>query len=444
MDSNSPDGPNPPDSDIAPDLFVSKEPAKRRNWLVSALIALLVVLLLGSGMAYAAHLGPFAPRAAAPATTTPADLASLPCNAGPVARQLTDTAPAPTAAEFAKTQHTYASAPAMSIDIHKHYCVGLNTNRGLIVLDLDPSMAPNTVNNFVYLARHHFYDGMPFHRVIPGFIIQAGDPSGNGRGGPGYTFDDEPVKGDYTPGCVAMANAGPNTNGSQFFICTADDSAQLAKVYNLFGHVVLGMNIALKIQGPGDDFASQNIVPDRIKHVTIVAVNAASDTTVAPTATPTANPLANTCFLDPSGPGVPAVYQGNATPTSGPATAPKLKGAPVTLQDGLQYVDIKKGTGPVVVSGSQVTANYTGWLASTCQKFDSSYDAHNGQPAQPFTFQIGEGAVIKGWEEGLLGMKPGGIRRLYIPAALAYGEQGAGPIPPNADLIFDVQVIAVQ
>jgi len=163
---------------------------------------------------------------------------------------------------------------------------------------------------------------------------------------------------------------------------------------------------------------------------------------------PGALAAASTCFLDPAGASVPAVYAGSATPTSGPTTAPRLRGTAVTLKDGLKYADITVGSGPAVTSSSTVTVNYTGWLASTCQKFDSSYDGQQSpsgqtQPAQPFTVQLGKGEVIAGWEEGLVGMKAGGIRRLYIPAALAYGAQGTGPIPPNADLIFDVQVVSV-
>ena len=190
-------------------------------------------------------------------------------------KQLTDTSPAPSAATYNSTP----KAPDMSIDTKKLYCVGLNTNRGLIVLELDPNLAPNTVNNFVFLAKQGYYNGMVFHRVVPGFVIQTGDPLGKdpapkkrGTGGPGYKFNDEPVKGDYSKGCVAMANSGPNTNGSQFFICTGDDK-QLPKKYNLFGHVVQGMDIALKIQGPGDDQASKNITPDTLNHVLIVPVN---------------------------------------------------------------------------------------------------------------------------------------------------------------------------
>ena len=106
------------------------------------------------------------------------------------------------------------------------YEVTIATDKGDIVMDLDPSLAPITVNHFVGQARNGFYDGLTFHRVVPGFVIQGGDPEGTGRGGPGYKFADEPVKGEYTLGAVAMANAGPDTNGSQFFICIDDCTTQ--------------------------------------------------------------------------------------------------------------------------------------------------------------------------------------------------------------------------
>jgi len=113
-------------------------------------------------------------------------------------------------------------APEYQIDGSKIYRTTITTNRGTIVMDLDPQLAANTVNNFVGLARKGYYDGLTFHRVVPEFVIQGGCPEGSGRGGPGYQFRDEPVLGEYTLGAVAMANAGPNTNGSQFFI-TIDD-----------------------------------------------------------------------------------------------------------------------------------------------------------------------------------------------------------------------------
>ncbi|HXL36175.1 MAG TPA: peptidylprolyl isomerase [Ktedonobacteraceae bacterium] len=237
-------------------------------------IALSILVLATSIFALSYfHVGPFAkakPKAVVKPTTT-ANLTlpnPSPCLA--MVKQLTNTSPAPTAAEFNKIQHTYQATPPNIIDKSKYYCAGINTNRGLIVLELDPQYAPNTVNNFVYLADAQFYDGMVFHRVVPGFIIQTGDPTGSGTGGPGYKFSDEPVKGKYTKGCVAMANSGPNTNGSQFFICTGDDTAKLQKSYNLFGRVVLGLDVAQKIQGPGDDAASKNIKPDQIYHVIVL------------------------------------------------------------------------------------------------------------------------------------------------------------------------------
>src|SRR4051812_40021139 len=106
---------------------------------------------------------------------------------------------------------------AMQIDLDTIYQVVLDTTKCEITMELDPHLAPNTVNELVSKARDGFYTGLTFHRVVPDFVVQCGDPDGTGRGGPGYQFDDEPVKGEYTLGALAMANAGRNTNGSQFF-----------------------------------------------------------------------------------------------------------------------------------------------------------------------------------------------------------------------------------
>jgi peptidyl-prolyl cis-trans isomerase B (cyclophilin B) len=134
------------------------------------------------------------------------------------------------------------------IDPDRRYIATIATDRGDIVIALDPARAPKTVNNFVFLARDGFYDGLTFHRVVDDFVIQGGCPEGSGRGGPGYRFDDEPVQGEYAAGAVAMANSGPNTNGSQFFICTVDDRHKLTKAYNLFGQVVKGMDVVGSIR----------------------------------------------------------------------------------------------------------------------------------------------------------------------------------------------------
>ena len=141
-----------------------------------------------------------------------------------------------------------ASAPQMNINEQATYRVTLQTNKGAIVMDLDPQLAPNTVNNFVNLARDGYYTGLTFHRVVPDFVVQGGCPEGTGTGGPGYRFDDEPVTGEYILGAVAMANAGPNTNGSQFFICIDDCRSKLTPSYNLFGFVSNGMDVALSIE----------------------------------------------------------------------------------------------------------------------------------------------------------------------------------------------------
>lgn len=136
------------------------------------------------------------------------------------------------------------SPPEMQIDTESLYRATITTTRGSIIIDLDPHLAPVTVNNFVSLAEDGYFDGLTFHRVVPGFVIQGGCPQGDGRGGPGYKFADEQVMGEYTLGAVAMANAGPDTNGSQFFICIDDCTRKLDKAYNLFGYVSAGMDVA--------------------------------------------------------------------------------------------------------------------------------------------------------------------------------------------------------
>jgi peptidyl-prolyl cis-trans isomerase B (cyclophilin B) len=151
----------------------------------------------------------------------------------------------------------YARAEQV-VDPSRQYQATITTDRGDIVIDLDPSRAPVTVNNFVFLAREGFYDGLTFHRVVGDFVVQGGCPEGSGRGNPGYRFDDEPVVGEYEAGAVAMANSGPNSNGSQFFICTVDDRSKLTKSYNLFGQVVSGMDVVTGVR-QGDVMRSVTI-----------------------------------------------------------------------------------------------------------------------------------------------------------------------------------------
>jgi cyclophilin family peptidyl-prolyl cis-trans isomerase len=136
--------------------------------------------------------------------------------------------------------HQYDSPPELTIDLNSTYEAVLHTSHGDVTIEFDAARAPQTVNNFLFLAQDGYYDGVIFHRVVPGFVAQGGDPTGTGRGGPGYKFRDEiEGTGNYSRGTVAMANAGPNTNGSQFFICLAD--VGLPHAYTIFGRVISGM-----------------------------------------------------------------------------------------------------------------------------------------------------------------------------------------------------------
>ncbi len=149
---------------------------------------------------------------------------------------------------------SYDAPPEMTIDPDKTYIATMETSAGTMVLELLPQEAPMTVNNFVFLANEGFYEDVIFHRVIQGFMIQGGDPTGTGAGGPGYRFEDEPVNLPYTRGTLAMANAGPNTNGSQFFIMHAD--VPLPPAYTIFGTLLEGEEIldaiATAATGPND------------------------------------------------------------------------------------------------------------------------------------------------------------------------------------------------
>lgn len=140
-----------------------------------------------------------------------------------------------------KVKSETISKPTMQIDTAKKYTVTLTTSEGVIKIALNASKTPITVNNFVYLAQKGFYDDTVFHRVIKGFMIQGGCPEGDGTGGPGYQFDDEPFEGEYTRGVVAMANSGPNTNGSQFFIM--HQNYPLPPNYVIFGQVISGLDV---------------------------------------------------------------------------------------------------------------------------------------------------------------------------------------------------------
>jgi cyclophilin family peptidyl-prolyl cis-trans isomerase len=181
---------------------------------------------------------------------------------------------------------TFSSGPKACIDVDKTYTATMKTSKGTIKIELDAKAAPKAVNSFVFLARNHYYDGVAFHRIIPGFVVQGGDANGNppGTGGPGYTFADELPTGAapyYELGSLAMANSGANTNGSQFFIVVADQSGTLPKSYTIFGHVTSGMDVVDQIVAAPRD--SGDFPNDPIPMTTV---------TVAPGPSPSGSPVA--------------------------------------------------------------------------------------------------------------------------------------------------------
>jgi cyclophilin family peptidyl-prolyl cis-trans isomerase len=166
---------------------------------------------------------------------------------------------APAADGSSPKRQKFGERPEMVIDPAKRYSAAMVTSKGTMQIHLDPIGAPKTVNNFVFLARYHYYDGIVFHRIIPGFMLQGGDPQGTGRGGPGYRFEDElPKPGRYEIGSLAMANAGPDTNGSQFFIVSGPNGVGLPPKYSLFGKVVSGLEVVKAIEAAGSGSGKPN------------------------------------------------------------------------------------------------------------------------------------------------------------------------------------------
>jgi cyclophilin family peptidyl-prolyl cis-trans isomerase len=212
---------------------------RRRQRLIAAGVGGFLVIALISGLGVVLLTGGNTKTTARPTPTpTPAPSAGgVACGAN-----------VPEAAAVDKP--TFKKAPPLTIDKGKKYTATLETSCGTIELELFPKEAPLAVNSFVFLAKKHFYDGLIFHRVVPNFVIQGGDPQGTGKGGPGYSFKDE-LRNDlkYELGSLAMANSGPDTNGSQFFIVAGSDGTSLPKNYTIFGKVKNGMSIVQRIDG---------------------------------------------------------------------------------------------------------------------------------------------------------------------------------------------------
>jgi cyclophilin family peptidyl-prolyl cis-trans isomerase len=211
--------------------------AKQRSGLVRGLIAVVVIvggLGLILALSHKSSKKAAAPTTVKPVATTVAPTAALP--AGCVAT-------VPPAAK----PGSYKTAPPLTIDASKTYTATMTTTCGTITMLLDPKEAPKTVNSFVFLARHHFYDGLIFHRVAKDFVVQGGDPLGTGSGGPGYNLPTEPPKNGYSGGSVAMANAGAGTTGSQFFLTWTNAGAKNLGgppyLYSILGRVTQGLNV---------------------------------------------------------------------------------------------------------------------------------------------------------------------------------------------------------
>jgi cyclophilin family peptidyl-prolyl cis-trans isomerase len=305
-----------------------------------------------------------------------------------------------------------------------------DTSKGDILCSLEFKKTPLTVANFVGLAEgtkdlgggakakgDKFYDGLKFHRVIANFMIQGGCPLGTGTGGPGYTFPDEidPELTHSKPGILSMANSGPGTNGSQFFI-THVPTPWLDGKHTVFGHVVSGQDVVDKIAGN-----------DLLNSVEIIRVGNDAKRFESDQ---DAFDLLLSSFDDRK--------KENELESMEEAIRLIDEQWPdaITTPSGLKYVVEKEGSGDITPqTGQNVTVHYTGKLMDG-KKFDSSYDR-----GKPIDFSVGKGQVIKGWDEALLGMKKGEKRTLIIPSNLGYGPSGRGPIPPNATMIFDVELV---
>ena len=216
----------------------------------------------GAGSSSSTTLDPFA------ATTTTIDpnaptttLTPLPSTIA--GATLTGDTPCPAADGSSPRTITFAKAPPNCIDAAKTYTAEVTTNKGAYTIELNAGAAPLTVNNFVVLARYHYFDNTICHRAIPSFAVQCGDPTGTGSGGPGYTFADElPATGSYKVGSVAMANSGAATNGSQFFVVTGADGAALSANFSLFGQVTDGLDTTIKaLDALGNPDQAANGVP---------------------------------------------------------------------------------------------------------------------------------------------------------------------------------------
>ena len=227
--------------------------SSRRKWTIVAGVGLVVVLVFAVTQVFDAGTGddPTVDATNTTVASTPAETpVSLPTPAK--GASITGDTPCPNADGSSPRTTSFAKAPPTCIDTGKTYTAEMQTSKGLVTIALDPAHAPKTVNSFVVLARYHYFDTLPFHRIVKGFVVQGGSVDASGNGGPGYVIPDElPSENVYVPGVVAMANPGqPDSNGSQFFIVSGDAS-HLPASYSAFGKVAAGMDVVAAIDAVG-------------------------------------------------------------------------------------------------------------------------------------------------------------------------------------------------
>ncbi len=302
----------------------------------------------------------------------------------------------------------------------------ITTEKGEILINLTYKKTPGTVGNFVALAEGTleneaipqgtpYYNGLKFHRVIPDFMIQGGDPLGTGVGGPGYNFDDEfhPELSHNAPGVLSMANSGPGSNGSQFFI-THIETPWLDNKHSVFGNVVEGMDVVNAVE-QGDSMIEVAIVRVGDEAEKWNAVETFRKFTGAKAERETASKQQQDELMG------------------------ELSEGFDETDSGLRYKVIQKGDGVKPEKGQTVAVHYKG-MFSDGGVFDDSY-----KRGAPIEFPVGMGNVIPGWDEGILMLNKGDKARFVIPSNLAYGEAGAGGvIPPNATLVFDVELMEIK
>ena len=301
----------------------------------------------------------------------------------------------------------------------------IGTPKGAITIKLEHEKTPMTVANFVGLAEGTldnnvteigtpYYDGLTFHRVIADFMVQGGDPTGSGAGGPGYQFEDEihPELKHNRPGTLSMANAGPATNGSQFFI-THGPTDWLDGKHTVFGYVTEGQEVV--------DAIAQG---DSMDKVEIVRVGAEAEAWNASEIFTTARSAAEQAAREAQ--------------EKADAAIADLKAGAQKTESGLMYIVHEEGKGPKPAAGQNVKVHYELKLADGVV-VDSSYSR-----GTPLEIPIGVGRVIPGWDEGIQLLNEGSKATLIVPSDLGYGPSGAGGvIPPNATLIFKVELVKV-